>query len=758
MITLGGRQLCESCFTNIGGEPCPVCGFSKVGYAVKPGVMPVGSILIGKYVIGQVIGQGGFGITYRAYDIKREQIIAIKEYYPTTLAARLDDRLTVAVTSTENDQIFRNGIEKFYEEARLVSRFNGNPNIVSVYEFFYENNTAYFAMEFLEGITLKAYVKEKSVLSPAEALYIFSEVSNALMIAHSANILHRDISPDNIMLCGDGRVKLIDFGAARQVLADNPKSMSVILKEGFAPLEQYQKRGNQGPWTDIYSLGATVYYALTRDFLDDPMTRLEDDHDFEINKYEIEEQLWNVIRKCSKLKIDERYQSAFELKEALKEIKYKPSPVTVHIPEAAQSASFNPDMNAAAPVTGNMYNGTAVNLVTGNTYNGTVGAPAAGNTYNGNAAGNTYNGNTAGFVGGNTYSKNTAGGGFQGIDDVYGQFYPDNTGGTKKRFKYKALIIAGSAILCAILIVIGIIVAVNSSNRNNTYNPNNPYLPVVENPTEEPTEKPTEKIEQITIGKLTYASNIEQIDLTEEDLTNYDIKNLPKFKNLKIIILNDNNINDLSVLSEMPQVEGIWFDGNRVSDLSFVKGMKNLKHISFAGNNVYDLSPLEGTTKLETFWANDNRISDLSPLKENKNMTEVGINHNPIGGDISALSAMTELTWLSAEGCGITDLYSLRRCINLKDIYIGRNSIESVAPLKNCTGIINLFVDNNTPQDKEGFIDSFAGITMADDARVNVTVEKGVDGYIFDSEDDAEIWSTTINWGSNGHYSFNHYN
>ena len=207
----------------------------------------------------------------------------------------------------------------------------------------------------------------------------------------------------------------------------------------------------------------------------------------------------------------------------------------------------------------------------------------------------------------------------------------------------------------------------------------------------------------------------------------------------------------------MPQVEGVWFNDNKVSDISFVKGMKNLKHLSFTGNIVYDLSPLEGTTKLESFWADDNRIKDLSPLKENKNMLELGIHRNPIGGDISALSGMTELTWLSAEGCGITDLYPLRRCKNLQYIYISNNSIESVAPLKNCTGIIDLFVSNNIPKDKEGFINSFAGITIAADGKIDISVETGIDGYIFPSKDDAIEWHKIILDG-NGTLYYTHYN
>lgn len=171
--------------------------------------------------------------------------------------------------------MFKSGAERFYEEAKLVSRFNGNPNIVAVHEFFYENDTVYFAMEYLSGHTLKEHIQKQGTLNAGQVLYIAQNVSNALMAAHSASVLHRDISPDNIMLCDNGEVKIIDFGAARQVVAEHSQSFSVILKPGFAPLEQYRKKGKQGAWTDIYSLGATLYYALTGEIPDDPMSRQE---------------------------------------------------------------------------------------------------------------------------------------------------------------------------------------------------------------------------------------------------------------------------------------------------------------------------------------------------------------------------------------------------------------------------------------------------------------------------------------------------
>lgn len=312
------------------GKVCKNCGFSVSAYTPDATSLPVGSILMGKYIIGKVIGKGGFGITYAAYDSKAEKIVAIKEYYPNGTAYRSGDHTTVSVTDNkESGDLFKLGVEKFYEEAKLVSRFNGNPNIVSVFEFFYENDTAYFSMEYLRGITLKEYLEKTGRLTREQTLFIARNLCNALMAAHSAGVLHRDISPDNVMLCNNGDVKLLDFGAARQYIGAESKSLSVILKQGFAPLEQYQKKGRQGPWTDIYSLGATLYYAVTMDILDDPMSRLDDDGEYQRNKHNIDGALWEIIKKCTELKIENRYNDIFQLSAELNEIEYEAVPVVI---------------------------------------------------------------------------------------------------------------------------------------------------------------------------------------------------------------------------------------------------------------------------------------------------------------------------------------------------------------------------------------------------------------------------------------------
>ncbi len=329
MIKLNGKNLCEHCFSEIedSSGACSQCTCRKNNEKYLT-ALPEGTILAGRYIVGRVLGKGGFGITYLCYDTKDEKRVAVKEYLPDSLSHRNTGETIVSTFDGESEEYFKKGAQNFFEEAKLVSRFNGNPNIISVYEFFYENNTTYFVMEFLEGVDLKTYIKNVNRnLTEEEALFVATNICDALTIVHSLNVLHRDISPDNIFICNDSTVKLIDFGAARQILGEASKSLSVILKEGFAPLEQYQTRGKQGPWTDIYALGATLYYGLTGVRPDNVMTRITDDTALDFSK--LPQGLAKVISKMIALKIEDRYQNTFELKKditALTEVAPPPPP------------------------------------------------------------------------------------------------------------------------------------------------------------------------------------------------------------------------------------------------------------------------------------------------------------------------------------------------------------------------------------------------------------------------------------------------
>ncbi len=321
MISTNGRKLCENCFEEIASEPCSHCGYSAGKGSSDHIVLPCGSLLKGRYYIGRIMGKGGFGITYLAYDSQENKKVAVKEYYPSAIAYRSPDGKTLTLQKSESAETFEKGTNKFYDEAKTVSQFNGNPTIVGVYDVFRENRTAYIVMEYIEGITLKEYVKRHGVMGEGETVFIADKISHALMITHSAKIIHRDVSPDNIMLCRDGRVKLIDFGAAKQIIAENK---TAVVKSGFTPIEQYTSKSKQGAWTDVYSLGATMYYMLTKNELDIPYDRQQDDSDFEKNILGMSENLRNIIRKAVMINADERYRDMIGFRSDLENAEAEP--------------------------------------------------------------------------------------------------------------------------------------------------------------------------------------------------------------------------------------------------------------------------------------------------------------------------------------------------------------------------------------------------------------------------------------------------
>ena len=339
----------------------------------NPRCLAVNTVLAGKYLVGPVLGEGGFGITYMGYDLNMKTRIAIKEYFPVELVSRDTTRLSegggsdrVISLSGEKSKTYRQGLQKYVDEARSVSRFSGTPGIVSVKDFFYENDTAYIVMEYIEGVSLKEYLKQKGGKLPEEeALAILRPVLEALEQVHEAGIVHRDISPDNIMLTfgeGDGSsgesggsgnapvsgrdkaapsagrasadgsgvvsetvhgniaaVRLIDFGAARMTAKNDQKSLTIILKHGYAPEEQYRSHGEQGPWTDVYALCAVLYRMLTGTVPEPAMDRLFSD---DLKRPEelgidVSPAVSDAVMKGLAVKKDDRIRTVRELEDAL---------------------------------------------------------------------------------------------------------------------------------------------------------------------------------------------------------------------------------------------------------------------------------------------------------------------------------------------------------------------------------------------------------------------------------------------------------
>ncbi|MDF3035122.1 MAG: phosphotransferase enzyme family protein [Paucimonas sp.] len=237
---------------------------AKAASAGSENCLPVGTRLA-EFEIQGIVGEGGFGIVYIAFDHSLQRTVAIKEYMPAVLAARTADS-SVTVRSKQHQETFDKGLKSFINEARLLAQFD-HPALIKVYRFWEQNNTGYMAMRYYEGRTLKSIVAEDpSIITEVWLKSILAPVLEALDTLYRMKILHRDISPDNIMVQSNGEAVLLDFGAARQIITDITQSLTVILKPGYAPVEQYadDEAMTQGAWTDIYSLCAVIYFAIKK--------------------------------------------------------------------------------------------------------------------------------------------------------------------------------------------------------------------------------------------------------------------------------------------------------------------------------------------------------------------------------------------------------------------------------------------------------------------------------------------------------------
>lgn len=254
-------------------EICPYCGHVFGTDAEEAIHMKPGTLLHNRYIVGMALGYGGFGVTYIGWDGKLEQKVAIKEYLPGEFSTRMPGQSQVTIFKGDKQEQFADGLSKFVEEARRLAKFQNEPGIVKVFDSFEENETAYIVMEFLDGETLTSYLKREKTIPEDEAVAMLMPVMQSLQIVHEKGIMHRDIAPDNIFLTKEGDVKLIDFGASRYATTSHSRSLTVIIKPGYSPEEQYRSRGDQGPYTDVYALAATLYKMITGKTPPDAMER-----------------------------------------------------------------------------------------------------------------------------------------------------------------------------------------------------------------------------------------------------------------------------------------------------------------------------------------------------------------------------------------------------------------------------------------------------------------------------------------------------
>ena len=284
--------------------------------------LPENTMLQKRYRINAVLGEGGFGITYSGWDITLNIPVAIKEYYPTGLVTR---NTTVGKTTqvipilpAKYGTQFRDGIDRVLDEARRMAKFRNTQGIVGVYDFFEANSTAYIVMEYIDGCTLDVYYKNNR-MDNITLFNMLVPVMDAIQLLHNEGIIHRDISPDNIMVDHDGNFKLLDFGAARGYTEESLTTISVILKKSYAPEEQFRSKGTQGPWTDVYALGATIYELITGQTPPMSIERLAEDEIIDIRKLapSLTKGQSETIMTALAVRSKDRWQSVDEFKNAL---------------------------------------------------------------------------------------------------------------------------------------------------------------------------------------------------------------------------------------------------------------------------------------------------------------------------------------------------------------------------------------------------------------------------------------------------------
>ena len=637
METCRSQIVCYNCFQqrdSLDG-PCPHCGFDLAENEKKyPVALRAGTVVNGRYIVGRVLGQGGFGITYLAWDTQLEAKVAIKEFMPNEIATRIGTTVSVAVESRSED--FTYGSERFQEEARTLAKFIGNPNIAAVTSYFDENDTSYFVMDYIEGISFKTYIANHGgKVSVEDTLNVMIPVLRALTAVHQEGFIHRDVTPDNIYITKDGMVKLLDFGSARYSIGDKSKSLDVILKVGYAPKEQYIRRSRQGPFTDVYSCAACFYAALTGFLPPEALERLDHDELVPVSQcgVDIPEYLDKAILKGLAVQPEDRFQSAEEFLEAIE------NQQVVEVPQAGAAQPAVPAKKKLSPV---LIGGVAaaVVVVLG------IGIAIGGNS--GGSGGEASGGNSIAealaptvTIGGEEYS--TA---LEELDLSYQDLTDSDIQGLSEMTNLKKLNLDGNQ-LSDLTALAGVTQLQSLSlGENGAVTDLSPLSGMVE------------------LVNLTLPANAEISDLSP----------LAGMQQLRSLNMSSglgeslSLIEDISPLSELSHLESLTLAVRSLNDLSSLSGLTNLRELRlFGAISISDLSPLSGMSNLE--------ILELPSNEANAYL----------GTDLNALENLHHLKEIHFNMDGLEDLAPLANLTELEelDIYGFEASYDSLEPLRN---------------------------------------------------------------------------
>ena len=658
------KNLCYNCFQEREAPegPCPYCGFDLAENEKKfPVALRAGTILNGRYIIGRVLGQGGFGITYLAWDTKLEARVAVKEFMPNEIATRVGTTVSVAVESRSED--FTYGAERFQEEARTLAKFMGQPNIAGVTDYFDENDTSYFVMDYIEGISFKTYIANHGgKVSVEEALNVMIPVLRALTAVHAEGFIHRDVTPDNIYITKDGMVKLLDFGSARYSIGDKSKSLDVILKVGYAPKEQYIRRSRQGPFTDVYSCAACFYAAITGFLPPEALERLEHDDLVPVSQcgIDIPEYLDKAILKGLAVQPEDRFQSAAEFLDAIE------SQQVVEVPVSGGAAAPTPEKKKVKPALIAAI-AAAVVVAVG------IGIAIGG-------------GSDSGSGGGNPIAEALA---------------PTVTiGGEEYSTALEELDLSGKGLTDADLLPLAEMTNLTSLTLSKNEIADISPLAGLTNLTSLNL-RDTNISDLSSLAGLTELSYLNISGGNIQDLS--PLRNLIKLQELNLSSNEPSNfdLNDLSPLSDMKDMQRLNIDVGTVTDLSPLAGMTELTSLQISGTmNITSLEPLGQLTKLRIlgFYNSSSNsvghVEDFSPLGSLTQLEQLVVNLDGIS-DLGFVENMNNLTRLELYGVGtVQDLSPLANLTNLNTLMLPATLFQSGAPLSiECfSGLTDLYI------------------------------------------------------------------
>ena len=692
-----GKPICYNCFQEreTAEGPCPHCGFDLAENEKKfPVALRAGTVLNGRYIIGRVLGQGGFGITYLALDTQLNAKVAIKEFMPNDIATRIGNTVSVAMDTKSEE--FTYGAERFQEEARTLAKFIGNPNIAAVTSYFDENDTSYFVMDYIEGISFKTYIANHGgKVSVEDTLNVMIPVLRALTAVHAEGFIHRDVTPDNIYITKDGMVKLLDFGSARYSIGDKSKSLDVILKVGYAPKEQYIRRSRQGPFTDVYSCAACFYAALTGFLPPESLERLDNDTLVPVSQcgVDIPEYLDKAILKGLAVQPEDRFQNAEEFLSAIE------SQQVVEVPgnTPAQSAT-SPEKKKVRPA---LIAGiaAAVVVVLG------IGIAIGGG-----------GGGTTPASGGNPITEALA-----PKVTIAGQEYSTAV---------EELDFEGAGLTNADLAALSQMTHLKSLNLSN-----NPDITDL-SPLSDLTTLQTLQIRNtgaVDLSPLSNLKGLQKLYISNPDIS--DLSPLSDLTNLVYLMLDDgnqssSNIVDLSPLSSLVNLQqlmipsmpnytdfsplsgmtqlrtlimmGIKHSGtNSIDSLEFVRNMTQLEELDITVRDV-DLSPLENAVHLRrlnlltnTYYGDSLAIfSGMTDLEELVLRKDSGDNTKVLAQDLSALSGSTKLRRMVITLSGLETLSGIETLTSLEELELDlrETTLTTLAPMAGLSKLREFYI------------------------------------------------------------------